>query len=106
MRWLRLERYSAMAPTRVASGSAPAEGRYASRCIDPEGGRTEISVPGTKRTPRRSAAAAASARPESVSWSVSASVPMPSAWACSSSAAGESVPSEADEWQWRSRLRR
>ena len=70
--------------------------------MEPEGGRTDSSLPGTKRKPTRSAAAAASSSPPSVSWSVSASVRRPSAYACSTSAVGVSSPSEADEWQWRS----
>ena len=88
---------------RVASGSGRVSPKYPSRCIDPDGPLTEISVPGTTFTPRRSPAATASPTPEIVSWSVIAIVRTPSSAARSTTWVGDSPPSEAVVWRWMSR---
>src|ERR1035441_8483526 len=63
--------------------------------------RQDISIPGSSVSPA-GRAARASWWPATVSWSVSAITSSPAAWACRTTSAGGSVPSDAVLWLCRS----
>ena len=62
------------------------------------------SIPGINWISSSFAASFASSRPEVISWSVKAIKDIPAFWASAITSFGDSVPSEANEWQWNSAL--